>query len=110
MKNVLRQHAEYQFAEELAELKKHDTGEVPVNWQMSPRSVVKYLMGGKLKNGFENCLIVWDDFEMQTWHEFESWFWAAWWLWRFRWGSSKGLTLDKFEKQAWDEIKEVTEM
>ena len=53
MKNVLRQHAEYQFAEELAELKKHDTGEVPVNWQMSPRSVVKYLMGGKLKNGFE---------------------------------------------------------
>ena len=53
MKNVLRQHAENQFAEELAELKKHDSGEVPVNWQMSPRSVVTYLMGGKLKNGFE---------------------------------------------------------
>ena len=53
MKNVLRQHAENQFAEELAELKKHDSGEVPVNWQMSPRAVVTYLMGGKLKNGFE---------------------------------------------------------
>jgi MoxR-like ATPase len=53
MKNVLRQHAEFQFAEELAELRKHDTGEVPENWLMSPRSVVTYLMGGKLKNGFE---------------------------------------------------------
>ena len=53
MKNVLRQHAENQFAEELAELKKHDAAERPVNWQLSPRSVVTYLMGGKLKNGFE---------------------------------------------------------
>ena len=50
---ILRRAAEDQFAEELAELKKQDTGEVPPNWQMSPKSVVKYLMGGKLKNGFE---------------------------------------------------------
>jgi MoxR-like ATPase len=53
MKNVLRQHAEHQFAEEIAEITKQDTGERPPNWNMSPRAVVTYLMGGKLKNGFE---------------------------------------------------------
>lgn len=52
MKNFLRQHAETQFAEELAELKKQDNGTVPPNWEMSPRAVVTYLVGGKLKNGF----------------------------------------------------------
>jgi MoxR-like ATPase len=53
MKVVQRQHAETQFAEELENLKKLDTGERPPNWLMSARSVVTYLMGGKLKNGFE---------------------------------------------------------
>jgi MoxR-like ATPase len=53
MKNVLRQHAEHQFAEEIAEITKQDTSERPPNWNMSPRAVVTYLMGGKLKNGFE---------------------------------------------------------
>ena len=53
MKNVLRQHAEHQFAEEIAEITKQDTNERPPNWNMSPRAVVTYLMGGKLKNGFE---------------------------------------------------------
>ncbi|MBL7813815.1 MAG: AAA family ATPase [Saprospiraceae bacterium] len=53
MKNVLRQHAEHQFAEEIAELTKQDTYERPPNWNMSPKAVVTYLMGGKLKNGFE---------------------------------------------------------
>jgi MoxR-like ATPase len=53
MKNVLRQHAEHQFAEEIAEITKLDTNERPPNWNMSPRAVVTYLMGGKLKNGFE---------------------------------------------------------
>lgn len=53
MKTVLRQHAEEQFAEELAELRKQDTAERPPNWLMSPRAVVQYLLGGKLKNGFE---------------------------------------------------------
>jgi MoxR-like ATPase len=53
MSNVLRQHAEQQFAEELHEIKKQDTGECPPNWLMSPRSVVTYLVGGKLKNGFQ---------------------------------------------------------
>jgi len=51
--NVLRQHAEQLFAEELAELKKQDTGHLPPNWLLSPAAVVTYLMGGKLKNGFE---------------------------------------------------------
>jgi MoxR-like ATPase len=50
---VLRQHAEIQFAQELEELKKQDSGNVPPLWHMSPASVVVYLMGGKLKNGFE---------------------------------------------------------
>jgi MoxR-like ATPase len=51
--NIISQHAEVQFAQELEELKKNDTGNVPPNWNMSPQSVVTYLLGGKLKNGFE---------------------------------------------------------
>lgn len=50
--NVLRQHAEYQFAEELAELGKQDTAQRPPNWLLSPNAVVTYLIGGKLKSGF----------------------------------------------------------
>lgn len=53
MSALLRQHAEQQFAEELHELKKNETNKVPENWEMSPQSVVTYLMGGTLKNGFE---------------------------------------------------------
>jgi MoxR-like ATPase len=51
--DLLRQHAEHQFAHELEELRKQDTGAVPQRWLMSPQAVVTYLMGGKLKNGFE---------------------------------------------------------
>ena len=50
---ILRQSAEQQFAHELDELKKQDKGERPANWVLSPGAVVKYLMGGKLANGFE---------------------------------------------------------
>lgn len=50
---ILRQNAEQQFAHELDELKKQDKGERPANWVLSPGAVVKYLMGGKLANGFE---------------------------------------------------------
>ncbi|HEY4785032.1 MAG TPA: AAA family ATPase [Bacteroidales bacterium] len=50
--NVLREHAEQQFQEELQELKKQDSGAKPANWQLSPQMVVKYLMGCKLSNGF----------------------------------------------------------
>ncbi|MDQ1086763.1 MULTISPECIES: AAA family ATPase [unclassified Siphonobacter] len=51
--NALRQHAEEQFAHELEELQKQDNGQRPPNWILTPQSVVTYLMGGTLKNGFE---------------------------------------------------------
>jgi MoxR-like ATPase len=50
---VLRQHAEHQFDEELAELKKVDERTRPANWQLSPWAVVTYLVGGRLDNGYE---------------------------------------------------------
>ena len=53
MSQVLRQHAEQQFAEELANLQKVDKRQRPTNWKLSPWAVVTYLMGGKLANGFE---------------------------------------------------------
>lgn len=52
MSTVLRAHAEQLYAEELSELQKHDEDKRPQNWKLSPQSVVTYLMGGKLKNGF----------------------------------------------------------
>jgi MoxR-like ATPase len=51
--SILRQSAEHQFAHEIEELKKQDKHMKPVNWQLSPQSVITYLMGGKLANGFE---------------------------------------------------------
>jgi len=51
--NLLREHAENQFAEELAELAKIDTKQRPPNWNLSPWAVSTYLLGGKLDNGFE---------------------------------------------------------
>ena len=53
MSTILRQHAENLFAQELEELKKQDDEHRPTNWVLSPRAVVTYLTGGKLKNGFE---------------------------------------------------------
>ncbi len=53
MSGILRQHAEQIFAQELDELQKQDDNKRPVNWKLSPQSVVFYLLGGKLKNGFE---------------------------------------------------------
>ncbi len=50
--NALRQHAETLFKEELQALKKSDTGSRPEGWEMTPQSVVTYLMGGTLENGF----------------------------------------------------------
>ena len=51
--SILRQHAEQLFAQELEELQKQDDIKRPANWKLSPQSVVVYLIGGKLKNGFE---------------------------------------------------------
>jgi MoxR-like ATPase len=53
MSSLLRQHAEQLYAQELEELQKQDTGKLPTNWKLTPQSVVTYLVGGKLKNGFE---------------------------------------------------------
>lgn len=53
MSKTLRQHAEQLFVQELEELQKQDSDKRPTNWKLSPQSVVQYLMGGKLKNGFE---------------------------------------------------------
>ena len=53
MNDVLRKHAEDEFAEELEQLCQNDPRQRPTNWKMSPWAVVTYLMGGKLSNGFE---------------------------------------------------------
>ena len=52
MSNVLRQHAEQQFAEELDQLARSDTRERPANWRLSPWAVATYLLGGALDSGF----------------------------------------------------------
>jgi len=52
MNLIVREHAEQQFAEELAELAKVDTRPRPPNWKLSPWAVTTYILGGKLENGF----------------------------------------------------------
>jgi MoxR-like ATPase len=53
MSAILRSHAEQLFSEELEELQKQEDQKRPANWKLSPQSVVTYLVGGKLRNGFE---------------------------------------------------------
>ncbi len=53
MTNILRKSAEQVYGLEIEEIRKQDTHTKPVNWEMSPYAVLTYLMGGKLKNGFE---------------------------------------------------------
>ncbi len=53
LQTVLREHAEQQFAEELAELRRIDDRQRPPNWVLSPWAVRTYLVGGRLPNGFE---------------------------------------------------------
>ncbi len=53
MADLLRQHAEQQFAEELHELAQADTRPRPPNWRLSPWAVATYVLGGALDNGFE---------------------------------------------------------
>lgn len=50
--NVLRLHAEDQFAEELHVLGQVDNRQRPPSWRLSPWAVVTYLMGGELPGGF----------------------------------------------------------
>ena len=48
---ILRPHAEAQYADELAALGAADDRERPPNWQLSPWAVVTYLVGGELPDG-----------------------------------------------------------
>src|SRR5215510_10871193 len=49
---LLREHAEQQFAEELSELVKADERQRPPNWKLSPWAVAIYILGAKLDSGF----------------------------------------------------------
>ncbi|MCI0570224.1 MAG: AAA family ATPase [Myxococcaceae bacterium] len=51
--NVVRHHAEHEYAEELAELAKADDRPRPPSWKLSPWAVRTYMLGGKLPSGFE---------------------------------------------------------
>lgn len=51
--DVLRQHAEQQYAHELDALRQLDDRQKPPGWQLSPWAVKTYLLGGTLANGVE---------------------------------------------------------
>jgi MoxR-like ATPase len=51
--DVLRAHAEAQFAAELAALDRVDDRPRPPSWRLSPWAVVTYLLGGTLDDGTE---------------------------------------------------------
>ena len=48
---VLRRHAEQEYAEELTELRDADDRPRPPNWRLSPWAVKLYVLGGQLPNG-----------------------------------------------------------
>jgi len=50
MSEKLRLPVEETYAEEISALKAVDTGKKPTGWELSPQSVVTYLMGGKAGN------------------------------------------------------------
>ena len=50
---ALRQHAEQEFAEELEQLAAVDDRTRPPSWRLSPWAVTRYVLGGRLANGFE---------------------------------------------------------
>ena len=51
--DILRAHAEAEYAEELDELEQADSRPRPANWRLSPWAVATYILGGTLDNGFE---------------------------------------------------------
>ena len=51
VRDVLRPHAEVQYAHELEALARLDDRERPPSWRLSPWAVVTYLMGGELADG-----------------------------------------------------------
>ncbi|MGB3800541.1 MAG: AAA family ATPase [Lewinella sp.] len=53
MNEILRPHAEDAYAHELTALEKVDTGVRPDGWRLSPKTVVRYIMGDTLDDGTE---------------------------------------------------------
>jgi MoxR-like ATPase len=51
MTTLLREHAEQQYADELAALARHDGRARPPSWKLSPWAVATYLLGGTLPDG-----------------------------------------------------------
>lgn len=51
MTNLLREHAEHQYADELEALARIDTRPRPPNWKLSPWAVLTYVLGGALEDG-----------------------------------------------------------
>ena len=49
--NILKAHAEQQYADELKALARLDKFKKPENWGLSPWAVVQYIMGGELEDG-----------------------------------------------------------
>lgn len=47
LQDYMRLPAEILYQEELEALRKEDTGRIPAGWQMSPRSVLTFIAGGK---------------------------------------------------------------
>ncbi|THH39793.1 ATP-binding protein [Neolewinella litorea] len=50
---ILRPHAEVAYAHELRALEAHDTGVRPTGWRLSPKAVVRYIVGYTLPDGTE---------------------------------------------------------
>ena len=50
--DILRPHAEQEFAKELEALRRTDDRSRPPNWKLSPWAVATYILGGKLPDGF----------------------------------------------------------
>jgi MoxR-like ATPase len=53
MTDILRKHAEQEYAEELDQLSRVDQRTRPQNWKLSPWAVSRYLLGGELDSGFK---------------------------------------------------------
>jgi MoxR-like ATPase len=52
MSELLREHAEQQYADELRALAEQDARVRPPAWKLSPWAVATYILGGKLDGGF----------------------------------------------------------
>jgi MoxR-like ATPase len=52
MTQLLREHAEQQYADELRALAEQDSRARPPSWKLSPWAVATYILGGKLDGGF----------------------------------------------------------